>query len=291
VDGHVYIFRAYHSMPALEAPDGTPTGAVRGYGSTLVKYLAEQQATHVAVCFDFAPESFRNEILPAYKSSRGLPPDDLEPQFELCAELTRSLGVRTYAQERYEADDLLATLATQLTSRAAQVVIVTSDKDLAQLVREDGCIVLHDLGKGMTLDAAGVREKFGVSPDQIPDYLGLVGDAVDDLPGVPGIGPRTAAAALRAFGSIDHIPADPRAWEGVPVRGAARAAAAIAGHREQALRVRELATVEREVPGLRATLPDLAWAGARRTETDAFFERLGWGGGLRGRIPRWREPG
>jgi len=291
VDGHVYIFRAYHSMPALEAPDGTPTGAVRGYASTLVKYLTEQQATHVGVCFDFGLESFRNDILPAYKSSRGLPPDDLEPQFELCGELTRALGVRTYEQERYEADDLLATLATQLASRVEQVVIVTSDKDLMQLVREDGRIVLHDLAKGVTLDADGVREKFGVSPDQIPDYLALVGDAVDDLPGVPGIGPRTAAAALQAFGSIDHIPADPRAWEGVPVRGAARAAAAFAAHRAQALQVRELATVEREVPGLRAKLSDLAWGGALRAETDAFFERLGWGAGLRDRIPRWRGKG
>jgi DNA polymerase-1 len=291
LDGHVYIFRAYHSMPPLEAPDGTPTGAVRGYASTLVKYLAEQQATHAAVCFDYALESFRNEILPGYKSSRGKPPEDLEPQFDLCAELTRALGVAVYEQERYEADDLLATLATQLAERVEQVVIVTSDKDLTQLVREDGRIVLHDLARGVTLDANGVREKFGVSPDQIPDYLGLVGDAVDDLPGVPGVGPRTAAAALGAFGSIDHIPADPRAWADVAVRGAARAAAAIEAHRAQALRVRELATVEREVPGLRVRLPDLAWGGALRTETQAFFERLGWGAGIRERIPRWREVG
>jgi 5'-3' exonuclease len=291
VDGHVYIFRAYHSMPPLVAPDGTPSGAVRGYASTLLKYLSEQEATHAAVCFDFALESFRNEILPAYKSSRGQPPDDLEAQFALCAELTRALGVAVYEQERYEADDLLATLATQLAARGAQVVVVTSDKDLTQLVREDGRIVVHDLAKGVTLDAAGVRGKFGVSPDQIPDFLGLVGDAVDDLPGVPGVGPRTAAAALAAFGSIDHIPSDPRRWEGVPVRGAARAAAAIEAHRAQAVRVRELATVEREVPGLRAKLPELAWRGALRPETEAFFQRLGWGPGLRDRIPRWRETG
>jgi 5'-3' exonuclease len=291
VDGHVYIFRAYHSMPPLPGPDGAPTGAVRGYASTLLKYLAEEEATHAAVCFDFALESFRNEILPSYKSSRGLPPDDLEAQFGLCDELTRALGISVFVQERYEADDLIATLASQLAERGVQVVVVTSDKDLAQLVREDGCIVLHDLARGVTLDADGVRQRYGVSPDQIPDYLGLVGDAVDDLPGVPGVGPRTAAAALAAFGSIDHIPSDPRAWEAVPVRGAARAAAAIEAHRAQALRVRELATVERAVPGVRARLPELAWRGALRSQTEALFDRLGWGPALRERIPRWRETG
>lgn len=290
-DGHVYIFRAYHSMPRLASPDGTPTGAARGYASTLLKYLAEEAPTHAGVCFDFALESFRNEILPEYKSSRGLPPDDLEPQFGLCIELTRAFGVAVYEQERYEADDLLATLATQLAARGARVVVVTSDKDLAQLVREDGRIVVHDLARGVTLDAAGVRARFGVSPDQIPDYLALVGDVVDDLPGVPGVGPRTAAAALTAFGSIEHIPGDPRGWEGLPVRGAARAAAAIAAHRERALRIRELATVEREVPGLRARLPELAWRGALRREAEALFERLGWGAGLRARVPRWHETG
>ncbi len=289
VDGHVYIFRAYYSMPSLSGPDGEPTGAVRGYASTLFKYLAEQEATHAAVCFDFALESFRNDLLPTYKSSRGQPPDDLESQFELCTELTRALGVAVYEQERYEADDLIATLATRLAEAGTQVVVVTSDKDLAQLVREDGRIVVHDLAKGVTLDAAGVREKFGVAPEQIPDYLGLMGDAVDDLPGVPGVGPRTAAAALVAFGSIEHIPADPRAWVGVPVRGAARAAAAIDAHRAQALRVRELATVEREVPGLRARLAELEWHGAERKRADAFFERLGWGAAIRERVPRWRE--
>lgn len=291
VDAHVYIFRAYHSMPSLEAPDGTPTGAVRGFASTLVKYLVEADASHAAICFDHGLESFRNEILPTYKSSRGSPPEDLEPQFALCIEITKALGLPALSRERYEADDLLATLATQLARAGARVVVVTSDKDLTQLVREDGRIVLHDLARGVTLDADGVREKFGVSPEQIPDYLGLVGDAVDDLPGVPGVGPRTAAAVLSAFGAIEAIPSDPAAWAGVAVRGAARAAAAIDAHREQALRIRELATVEREVPGLRARLADLAWKGGRRAEAEALFERLGFGTGLRDRVPRWCAPG
>ncbi len=291
VDGHVYIFRAYHSMPAMAAPDGTPTGAVRGFTSTLLKYLVENAVTHAAVCFDYALESFRNEILPTYKSSRGLPPEDLEVQFALCAEAARALGVAVYEQEGFEADDLLATLATQLAESGSDVVVVSSDKDLSQLVRADGRVVLHDLAREITLDHAGVRAKYGVPPEQIPDLLGLVGDAVDDLPGVPGVGPRTAAALLAAFGSIEHVPGDPARWEreAPGIRGAKRLAAVVDGHREQALRVRSLATVEREVPGLRARLPELAWHGARRASTEALFARLGFGPGLRERIPRWRE--
>lgn len=289
-DAHVYVFRAYHSMPALEAPDGTPVGAVRGFTATLLEYLVETGATHVGVCFDHGLESFRNEILPTYKSSRGLPPEDLEPQFALCMEVARALGLRVVVQERYEADDLIATLATGLANAGADVVVVSSDKDLAQLVREDGRILVHDLARSTTLDAARVRAKFGVSPEQIPDFLALVGDPIDDLPGVPGIGARTAAAALRAFGAIEEIPADPARWAGLEVRGAARAAAAIEAHREQALRIRELATTEREVPGIRAHLSDLAWPGGDRAAVDALFERLGFGPTLRDRLPRWRAP-
>ena len=192
-----------------------------------------------------------------------------------------------FARERYEADDLLATLAAKLVSQEADVVVVTSDKDLAQLVREDASVVLYDLARDATLDASGVRARFGVDPEQIPDYLGLVGDAVDNLPGVPGVGPRTASAALRAFRAIEGIPADPRAWAGVPVRGAARLARAIDHHREQALRVRELATVEREVPGVRCGLHSLAYRGAYRDRVSPLFERLGWRG-IEARIARWR---
>ncbi|HTF35070.1 MAG TPA: 5'-3' exonuclease H3TH domain-containing protein [Myxococcota bacterium] len=288
IDGHVYVFRAFYAMPDLTAPDGTPTGAAYGFTATLLKYLAEHAVTHLALCFDWAMESFRNEIFPLYKATRGAPPEDLVSQFELCAEVARALGLPVFEQERYEADDLIATLAAKLVSRGSNVIVVTSDKDLAQLVREAASVVLYDLARDATLDASGVRAKFGVDPEQIPDYLGLVGDAVDNLPGVPGVGPRGASAALRAFGAIEGIPADPRAWAGVPVRGAARLARAIDAHREQALRVRELATVEREVPGVRCGLDALAYRGAHRDRVSPLFERLGWRG-IGERIARWQE--
>jgi DNA polymerase-1 len=288
IDAPVYVFRAYHSLPEMSAPDGTPMHAAYGFANTLVKWLAEARPTHVATAFDFSMESFRNEVEPDYKAQRGEPPEDLEPQFEICAQVSRALGVPVFEREDYEADDLIATLATQLVRKGARVVVVTSDKDLAQLVREDGRVVLFDLARGETRDADAVRAKFGVDPAQIPDYLGLVGDAVDNLPGVPGVGAVSATAVLRSFGRIERIPADPERWSGVGVRGPTRLAARIDAHRERALRTRELATLVRAVPGVRADLRQLRWRGADRARAQSLFERLGWGR-IATRIPRWAD--
>lgn len=276
LDGHVYIFRAYYSMPHMEAEDGTPTAAAYGFANTLVKLMADPALSHAAVCFDYSMECFRNEIEPGYKANRGETPDDLEPQFEICFDVASALGLPVFAKADYEADDLIATLTEGLVETGADVVIVTSDKDLCQLVREDGRVLLHDLAKGKTLDAGGVREKFGVSPAQIPDYLGLVGDAVDNLPGVPGVGPKSAVAALAAFGAIEDIPDDPAAWGAVKVRGAKGLAAKIAAHRERALLTKQLATVHRTVPGVEAKLAELVLPGADRQQVETLFDRLGW---------------
>jgi DNA polymerase-1 len=286
IDGPVYIFRAYYSMPPMSAPDGAPTNAAYGFANTLVKYLAETGLTHGAVAFDFSGESFRNALEPGYKAQRGEPPDDLVPQFDLCARVAGALGLPVFEKENYEADDLIATLAERLVAKGASARIVTSDKDLAQLVREDGRIVTYDLARDELRDAAGVREKFGVDPDQIPDYLGLVGDSVDNLPGVPGVGPVGASAALRAFGRIEHIPADPLDWADVGVRGAARMAALIDEHRERALRTRDLANVCRDVPDTAASLRSLAYRGADPAMIETLFEQLGWQK-IATRIPRF----
>jgi 5'-3' exonuclease len=265
----------------MEAPDGTPTFAAYGFANTLLKYLGESGATHAAVVFDYALTSFRNDLEPGYKAGRTDAPPDLEPQFDLCVEAAEALGVRSFEREGFEADDLIGTLSDQLVRRRARVVVVSADKDLSQLVREDGRVVLHDNARATTLDAAGVRAKFGVAPARIPDWLGLVGDAVDNLPGVPGVGPKTAAALLEAFGSIEGIPADPEAWRGVPVRGAVRMAARIAEHRDRALRTRKLATVVRDVPGVRATPRELRVRAPDAERLAVLCERLGWGGLLR----------
>ena len=274
----------------MTAPDGMRVETAYGFTNTLIKYLTaeltREQPGHVACCFDFALTSFRNELFPAYKSSREDAPPELEAQFALCQEASRALGVASFAVPDYEADDLIATLTEKLLAQGARVRVVSSDKDLSQLVTADGRVTLYDLARDREHDAEAVRERFGVYPEQIPDYLGLVGDAVDDLPGVPGVGPKGAAAALAAFGGLEAMPACPEEWAGVPVRGARRLGERIAAHREQALQVRELATLVREVPGLEADLEDLAWRGADRAVVDALFERLGWGR-IATRIPLW----
>jgi len=288
IDAHVYIFRAWFSLPPMSAPDGTPCGAAYGFTNTLIRYLAQHDPSHVACCFDFALTSFRNELFPGYKASRGdEAPPELEPQFELCQQAARALGLPVFEAERYEADDVIATLAEGACAEGARVVIVSADKDLCQLVREDGAAIHHDLARERTLDAKGVRERFGVAPARIPDWLALVGDAVDDLPGVPGFGPKSAAATLAAFGDLAAFPADPALWANSGMRGAARLAESFAAHRERALEVRELATLVRDVPALEARLEQLAWSGASAPDFDALCRRLGWGR-IATRVPRWR---
>ena len=287
IDSHVSIFRSYFAMPEMFAPDGTPTSAVHGFANSLLRLWADRKATHAAACFDHATKSFRNEIEPEYKANRGEPDEDLELQFALCKEVAEALGFACFEVANYEADDVIATIAEPLARRGAEVVVCTTDKDLSQLVRDDGSIVLGDLNHSGVVDAFAVREKFGVDPSQIPDFLGLVGDAVDNLPGVPGIGKKTAAAALRAFDAIEGIPADPEKWVGLEVRGAKRAASLIDEHRRRALLTKELATVRRDVPGVVPRLDDLRLRGALRSRAEPLFARLGWGAMLE-RIPRWR---
>lgn len=287
-DGHVYIFRAYYSLPPMTASDGTPCNAAYGFANTLIRYAAEEDPSHVGVCFDAAMTSFRNEVEPEYKAQRGDPPDDLEPQFDLCHEISVALGFATYEVDDYEADDLLGTISDEVIRRRGRARVLTTDKDLCQLVREDGRVVVHDLAKEKTFDADAVREKFGVSPSQIPDYLGLVGDTIDNLPGVPGIGAKSAAAVLQAFETIESVPDDFDQWGDISVRGAKRMAERIAEHRERALKTKDLATVLRKVPGVSPGLSDLSYRGADRERTEELFERLGWNR-IYDRIPKWQS--
>lgn len=270
------------------APDGTPTGAAYGYASALLRYLSGSGAELVAAAFDSGWTCFRNQIEPGYKAQRGLPPPELDVQFGICAELTDALGVARFEVADFEADDVIATLTDGCVDGGARVVVVSSDKDLAQLVREDGSVLLREASRDEVLDADGVRAKFGVDPARIPDFLGIVGDAVDNLPGVPGVGPRGAGAALAAFGSIEAIPAQPEAWRDVPVRGGARIGSLVHAHRERALRTRELATLRRDVPGARQPLEELRWRGAHRASVEQLFARLGWGK-IATRIRRWAD--
>ncbi|MDR3374819.1 MAG: DNA polymerase I [Ancalomicrobiaceae bacterium] len=211
VDGSGYIFRAYHALPPLtRKSDGLPVGAVSGFCNMLWRLLKEAEKTdvgvkptHFAVIFDASSDTFRNEIYPEYKAQRPEPPEDLRPQFGLCRRAVQAFNVASVEQLGFEADDLIATYARQAVEAGADVTIVSSDKDLMQLVRPG--VGMYDTMKERRIGEAEVFEKFGVAPDKVVDVQSLAGDSVDNVPGVPGIGIKTAAQLITEYGDLDTL--------------------------------------------------------------------------------------
>ncbi len=207
VDGSGYIFRAFHALPPMTRADGTPVNAVLGFTNMLLQLIeqaqADEAADYFAVIFDTSRVSFRNEIYPAYKAQRPDPPAELIPQFGLVREATRALNLPCIEMNGFEADDLIATYARQAAARGAHVTIVSSDKDLMQLV--GGAISMWDPMKNRRIGEAEVREKFGVGPDKVVDVQALAGDSTDNVPGVPGIGVKTAAELINSYGDLDTL--------------------------------------------------------------------------------------
>ena len=203
VDGSGFLFRAFHALPVLTRPDGTPVNAVLGFTNMLLKLLDDLQATHVAVIFDSARESFRNEIFPDYKANRPDPPDELIPQFPLVRDATRAFNVECLEQPGFEADDLIATYARRAQADGFDVMIVSSDKDLMQLVSDR--VSMFDALKNRKIGPAEVEEKFGVGPERVVDVQALAGDSTDNVPGVPGIGVKTAAQLIQTYGDLDTL--------------------------------------------------------------------------------------
>ena len=203
VDGSSFIFRAFHAVPLLTRTDGTPVNAVLGFTNMLLKLLDDLQATHLAVIFDSARQSFRNELSPDYKAHRPDPPDELIPQFSLVRDATRAFNVECLEKPGFEADDLIATYARQAQSEGVAVTIVSSDKDMMQLVTDR--ISMFDAVKNRKIGPAEVKEKFGVGPDKVVDVQALAGDPTDNVPGVPGIGIKTAALLIQDYGDLDTL--------------------------------------------------------------------------------------
>jgi DNA polymerase-1 len=203
IDGSGFIFRAYHALPPLTRKDGVPIGAVLGFTNMLVKLLTDMEAHSLAVVFDAARKTFRNDIYADYKGTRKETPEDLIPQFPLIRDACKAFSVPTTELEGFEADDLIAAYARTAVGQGMQVVIVSSDKDLMQLVGSD--IKLYDPLKNIFIDAQKVKEKFGVGPDQVIDVQALAGDTSDNIPGVPGIGVKTAAALIEEFGNLETL--------------------------------------------------------------------------------------
>jgi 5'-3' exonuclease len=283
VDATYELFRSYFGAPALLAPDGRQVGAVRGVLASMLYLLQQEGATHVGCAADTVIESFRNDLYAGYKTGAGVPAD-LLAQFPLIEEGLRALGLVVWGMVELEADDALATAAARLRAEAEQVVVCTPDKDLAQCVVGTRVVML-DRRRKKTIDEDGVRAHWGVAPASIPDWLALVGDTADGYPGLPGWGEKSASALLAAYGHIEAIPDDPRAWRGVTVRGADRLAGALAGHRAEAALYKRLATLRLDAP-LPEGLEELEWRGADPAFRD-FCARQGFEE-LPGRVPRWR---
>jgi 5'-3' exonuclease len=272
VDGTYELFRSYFGAPKKTGLSGREVGASAGILRSFLFLLRDESVTHVACAFDHVIESFRNDLFAGYKTSEGVP-EDLLSQFELAEDVSRALGIVTWPMVEFEADDAIATAAQRFASdpRVEQVVIASPDKDLTQCVRGSK-VVLWDRRRQIVLDEEGVRAKFGVPPESIPDFLALVGDAADGLPGVFGWGKKSAAALLSRYGHIEAIPENAAAWPDKP-RRAYDLAAELKHERENALLYRKLATLRLDVP-LAESLDDLLWRGARRAALEALCREM-----------------
>ena len=280
VDGTFELFRCFHGAPRAKAADGREVGAGRAMLQTLTSLLRQPDTSHVAVAFD--------RVVPASRdpAAAGSP---LREQTALCADIVRALGMVVWPMVRYQADDAIATAAARFKSAPGveQVVICSTDNDFAQCVEGERVVRLDRIRKRV-LDEAGVVERFGVPPALIPELFGLMGDASDGLPGIPGWGPKSAAEVLRAYGRIEEIPDDPELWR-VKLRGARRLAESLSERRREALLYRNLSILRTDVP-----LPDelchLEWRGADRRAVNDIVDYIDEREILE-RIPRWRERG
>lgn len=284
VDGTYELFRAYFGAPKRSAPDGREVGATRGIMASLLSLLAEPGVTHVAAAFDTVIESFRNVVYPQYKTGEGIDPELLD-QFLLAERGVASLGITVWSMYDYEADDALATAARRWSSEVEQVVVMTPDKDLCQLYGDYG-IVGYDRRKGAFIDRATVIGKFGVVPPSIPDWLALVGDSADGLPGIPGWGAKSSAVILNRYRHLEHIPVDSTLWD-VKVRGAEKLGANLQERMGDALLYRYLAQLRDDVP-LPDALSDIEWRGVPRDRFLAVCDELGFEQ-LRERPHRWAD--
>ncbi len=273
VDGTYELFRCWFAVPSSTAPDGREVGAVRGLLRTLRALLRADDVTHVGVAFDHTVESFRNDLFDGYKTGDGLDPD-LFGQFPLAEDAARALGLTVWPMVDFEADDAIATAACRFRDAPGvdQIVVCSPDKDFAQLV-EGTRVVLWHRKDDTLVDEDGVRAKFGVAPASIPDFLALVGDTADGIPGIPRWGAKSTATVLAHYGTIDAIPDDPADWE-VQVRGAASLAASLVEHREAAGLYRTLATLRDDAP-VEESLDDLEWRGVDEDALAAFRATVG----------------
>ncbi len=283
VDGTYELFRAHFGAPPKKAPDGMEVGATLGLLRSLMLLLSDPEVTHVAVAFDHVIESFRNRMYAGYKTGAGVDPD-LLAQFPLAEKAVSALGLVVWPMVKFEADDAIASAVARFKVKSVkQIVICSVDKDLTQMVDGDR-VVCWDRRREIILDEKGVIEKFGVSPESIPDYLALVGDSADGYPGIKGWGAASTSAVLSRFKHIESIPSDPHQL-GLGLGRATTLLENLKKNYSDALLFRELSTLRKDVP-IKETLKDLQWQGAyprlRKLCRDLGEERIP------ERVSRWR---
>ena len=272
LDGTYELFRAHFGRrDTVTGLDGSDLRATLGIIDSTLGLLREPDVTHLAASFDTVIESFRNVMFPAYKSSAGMEPE-LLAQFPLAEEALEAIGVVVWRNVEFEADDAIATAAIRWVEDVDQVVIATPDKDLNQLVIGDR-IVTYNRREQKILDESAVVEKFGIHPESIPDYLALMGDTADGVPGLPGWGAKSASTVLARYPRLELIPPSAADWD-VAVRGAEKLALTFRENLELAYAYRELTTLRLDVP-IDESLSDLAWKGVPRDRFEEFCTRVG----------------
>lgn len=280
VDASVYVFRAYYSLPPdMLDVDGQPAHATFGFARFLGDFIERVQPEYLAVAFDESlASSFRNRIDPAYKANREPAPPDLKLQFARCREFCGRLGIAHFGSDEYEADDIIGTLHARGRREGLNSTVVTRDKDLAQLICEGD--IYWNVTENLRLRHADIEGHFGVPPERYADYLALTGDAVDNIRGVPGVGPKTASALLREYASLEEIYDNLPLLADLPVRGAVKLADKLVAYKAQAFLARQLTEIVRDMP-LSVGLADLRLRAPDQPSLIEFFDRQGFGSLLR----------
>jgi 5'-3' exonuclease len=280
IDASVYIFRAYYSqLPGMIDRQQRPVHAVFGFARFLGDLLEKTRPPFVAVAFDQRlATSYRNGLYPPYKANRQPAPMDLAAQFDYCRELCAHLGLAAFVDSQYEADDLIGTLSQLMRGHGVRSAFITRDKDLAQLVRDGD--LYWDFGARGPLGYGDVHRRFGLPPERFADFLALTGDASDNIPGVPGVGPKTAAALMRAFGSIDDLYGQLGRVGSLGLRGGRELRQRLLEHRESVYLARRLTRIVCDMP-LRVAPEDLRPRSPDLPALGAFYDRLGFGPLLR----------
>ncbi|MDD5454305.1 MAG: 5'-3' exonuclease H3TH domain-containing protein [Candidatus Ratteibacteria bacterium] len=271
LDASSYLYRAFHALPKFTTKDGFPTGAIYGFVRMLLSLLKRKNVKYIAVCFDSKAPTFRHSQFADYKKNRPPMPEDLSVQLPKINQLLAALNLKCFKMDGYEADDILATLAWRFKDYFDKILIVTSDKDMLQIVN-DKIAILNSSQKENILDPEAVREKLGVYPEKVTDLLALIGDSVDNIPGIPGIGEKTAKALLEEFGFLEDVIASKDKIKDKKISKSLELNSSLALNNKKLLILDKNVPIEAEVKELEVGIP--AWSGLNKLFEELQFKKL-----------------